>query len=118
MPFRDDAQRLIDQKKFDELESLWMSQLDSDPSDVDSFIATARVLRKSEQRTQSDTLLGLLSDTLIEKKLWPLRLQVRVIDGAYLRGRALRRLPRSWRCWLSEYKADPSGLAASVLVAT
>ena len=76
MPFRDDAQRLIDQKKFDELESLWMSQLDRDPSDVDSFITTARVLRKSEQRTQSDTLLGLLSDTLLEKKLWPLRLQV------------------------------------------
>lgn len=76
MPFRDNAQRLIDQKKFDELESLWMSQLDSDPSDVDSFIAMARVLRKSEQRTQSDTLLGLLSDTLLEKKLWSLRLQV------------------------------------------
>jgi len=76
LPFRDNAQRLIDQKKFDELESLWMSQLDSDPSDVDSFIAIARVLRKSEQRTQSDTLLGLLSDTLLEKKLWSLRLQV------------------------------------------
>jgi len=53
-----------------------MSQLDSDPSDVDSFIATARLLRKSEQRTQSDTLLGLLSDTLLEKKMWPQRLQV------------------------------------------
>ena len=76
MPFRDDAQRLIDQKKFDELESLWMSQLDSDASDVDSFLAIARTLRKSEQRTQSDTLLGLLSDTLLEKKRWPLRLQV------------------------------------------
>jgi transcription elongation GreA/GreB family factor len=76
LPFRDDAQRLIDQKKFDELESLWMSQLDSDPSDVDSFVGIARLLRKSEQRTQSDTLLGLLSDSLLEKKLWPLRLQV------------------------------------------
>ena len=76
MPFRDDAQRLIDQKKFDELESLWMSQLDSDPSDVDSFVGIARLLRKSEQRTQSDTLLGLLSDTLLERKLWPLRLRV------------------------------------------
>lgn len=76
LPFRDDAQRLIDQKKFDELESLWMSQLDGDPSDVDSFVAIARLLRKSEQRTQSDTLLGLLSDALLEKKLWPLRLQL------------------------------------------
>lgn len=53
-----------------------MSQLERDPSDVDSFIAVARVLRKSEQRTQSDTLLGLLNDTLLEKKRWPLRLTV------------------------------------------
>jgi transcription elongation GreA/GreB family factor len=76
LPFREDAQRFIDQKKFDDLESLWMSQLEKDPSDVDSFIAAARSLRKAEQRTQSDTLLGLLSDTFLEKKAWPLRLQV------------------------------------------
>ncbi|HXH93337.1 MAG TPA: hypothetical protein VNN25_17265, partial [Thermoanaerobaculia bacterium] len=76
MPFREDAQRFIDQKKFDDLESLWMSQLEKDPSDVDSFLVIARSLRKAEQRTQSDTLLGLLSDTFLEKKAWPLRLQV------------------------------------------
>jgi transcription elongation GreA/GreB family factor len=76
LPFREDAQRFIDQKKFDDLESLWMSQLEKDPSDVDSFIAAARSLRKAEQRTQSDTLLGLLSDTFLEKKSWALRLQV------------------------------------------
>src|SRR5258707_637987 len=76
LPFREDAQRFIDQKKFDDLESLWMSQLEKDPSDVDSFLVIARSLRKAEQRTQSDTLLGLLSDTFLEKKAWPLRLQV------------------------------------------
>src|SRR5215212_11865504 len=76
MAFRDDAQALIQQKKFDDLESLWMNQIERDPSDVDSFLHLAKLLRKSEQRTQSDTLLGLLSDVLKEKQLWPQRLKV------------------------------------------
>src|SRR5688572_10613835 len=76
MPFREDAQQLIQQKKFDDLESLWMSQLDTDPSDVESFLTIAKSLRKSEQRSQSDTLLGLLSDSLKEKQLWRERLVV------------------------------------------
>jgi transcription elongation GreA/GreB family factor len=76
MAFADEANALIERKNFEELESLWMSQMDSDASDVDAFIRTAKALRKSEQRTQSDTLLGLLSDSLLEKKMWPQRLQV------------------------------------------
>jgi transcription elongation GreA/GreB family factor len=76
MPFRDDANALIHKKKFDDIETLWMEQLERDPSDVDSFLTTAKTLRKAEQRTQSDTLLGLLSDVLKERKLWPQRLQV------------------------------------------
>lgn len=76
MPFRDTAQQLVQQKKFEDVESLWMSQLDSDPSDVDAFLVTAKSLRKAEQRTQSDTLLGLLADALKDKKRWFERLQV------------------------------------------
>jgi transcription elongation GreA/GreB family factor len=76
MPFRDDANALIQQKKFDDLEALWMDQLDRDPGDVETFLHTAKNLRKAEQRTQSDTLLGLLADSLKERKLWPQRLQV------------------------------------------
>ena len=76
MGFREDAQVLIQQKKFDELESLWMNQIESDPRDVDAFLHLAKQLRKSEQRTQSDTLLGLLSDVLKDKHLWPQRLSV------------------------------------------
>jgi len=76
MPFRDDAQRLIQDKNFDELESLWMTQLDEDPSDVDSFIHIAKSLRKAEQRTQSDTLLGLLGDALKERSMWRQRFNV------------------------------------------
>src|SRR6266496_4401708 len=76
MAFADDANALIQEKKFDELESLWMNQIEKDPSDVDAYLRTAKVLRKAEQRTQSDTLLGLLADTLLERKMWPERLHV------------------------------------------
>lgn len=76
MGFSDDANALIEQKKFDDLESLWMNQLDRDPSDADAFLRIAKTLRKSEQRTLSDTLLGLLADALLEAKLWPQRLAV------------------------------------------
>ncbi|HEX8171304.1 MAG TPA: GreA/GreB family elongation factor [Thermoanaerobaculia bacterium] len=76
MPFRSQATALIQQKKFDDLESLWMTQIDKDPSDVDTFVHIAKALRKAEQRTQSDTLLGLLADALKERQLWPQRLQV------------------------------------------
>jgi transcription elongation GreA/GreB family factor len=76
MPFREDANALIQRKKFDDLEALWLDQIDKDPSDAETFINAAKALRKAEQRTQSDTLLGLLSDALKERKLWPQRLQV------------------------------------------
>ena len=76
MPFREDAQQLINQKKFEDVEALWMSRLDGDLTDVEPFLATAKSLRKPDQRTQSDTLLGLLSDALKDKQLWAQRLQV------------------------------------------
>lgn len=76
MAFADDAAKLIEKKDFDGVESLWMAQLDGDPSDVDAFLRTAKALRKAEQRSQSDTLLGLLGDTYLERKMWPQRLQV------------------------------------------
>lgn len=76
MPFRDDANALIQQKKFDDLEALWLDQIEKDPADADTFINAAKALRKAEQRTQSDTLLGLLADSLKERKLWPQRLHV------------------------------------------
>jgi transcription elongation GreA/GreB family factor len=76
MSFREDASALIQKKKFDDFEALWMNQVESDPSDVEAFITAAKALRKAEQRTQSDTLLGLLGDALKEKQLWPQRLQV------------------------------------------
>jgi len=74
--FSEDAAKLIEKKDFDALESLWMAQLESDPRDVGAFLRIAKALRKAEQRTQSDTLLGLLGDTYLERKMWHERLQV------------------------------------------
>ena len=76
MAFAEDANALIERKNFDEVEALWMNQMERDPTGVDAFLRAAKALRKSEQRTQSDTLLGLLADTLLEKKRWSERLQV------------------------------------------
>lgn len=76
MAFRDQANALILQKKFDDLEALWMEEIERDPTDIDAFLATGRTLRKADQRTQSDTLLGLLGDVLKERKLWVERLHV------------------------------------------
>lgn len=76
MGFREDANALIQQKKFDDLEALWMSRIESDPSDADAFIQVAKALRKADQRSQADTLLSLLGDALKEQGLWPQRLLV------------------------------------------
>lgn len=76
MGFVEDAKALIDQKKFDDLETLWMTQLERDPGNVDAYLRTARSLRKAEQRTQSDTFLSLLAEALLEEKIWPQRLRV------------------------------------------
>jgi transcription elongation GreA/GreB family factor len=76
MGFAEDANALIEQKNFDQLETLWMNQLERDPSRVDDFLRTAKALRKSEQRTQSDTLLGLLAEALLEEKMWRQHLHV------------------------------------------
>ncbi|HVS32206.1 MAG TPA: hypothetical protein VMS98_12215, partial [Thermoanaerobaculia bacterium] len=76
MAFRDNAQQLIQQKNYDDVEALWMGRLDGDPGDIEDFLLIAKSLRKAEQRTQSDTLLGLLSDALRDQGRWPERLRV------------------------------------------
>jgi transcription elongation GreA/GreB family factor len=109
MPFREDANALIQQKKFDELEALWMDQLDRDPSDIETFLSTAKALRKAEQRTQSDTLLGLLADSLKERKLWAKRLQVLKEIGRLSKHPATLRpqIEESLRKSLGDHKSFP-----------
>ena len=99
MGFAENANALIQERKFDDLESLWMNQIDTDPSDIDAFLRIAKALRKSEQRTQSDTLLGLLGDTLLERKMWAERLHVLKEIGRLSKHPAtLRQLPVKLGC--------------------
>lgn len=71
-----DAGALIERKDFEGLETLWMNQMEADPSNVDEFLATARLLRKAEERSRADALLDLLGESLKERKAWPQRLRV------------------------------------------
>src|SRR4051812_9382270 len=74
--FVEDASALIEKNKVDALQPRWMNQRERGPADAESFSRIAKASRKAEQRSQSDTLLGRLSDTLLEGKLWPQRLAV------------------------------------------
>lgn len=76
MAWVDEARALIEAKKFEDLEAMWMSRLESDPSKIDEFIATAKLLRKAEERSRADALLGLLGDALKQNQLWMQRLAV------------------------------------------
>jgi transcription elongation GreA/GreB family factor len=76
LPLFEQAKKFIEQKKLDELEAAWMSQLKSSPTAVEDFLITARIMRKSDERSRADALLGLLGDTLKEKGAWPERLRV------------------------------------------
>lgn len=68
---------LIAEKKFEDVEASWLARLEADdPGSVDEFLATAKALRKAEERQRADALLGLLADALLEKKRWPDRLKV------------------------------------------
>ena len=76
MPFREDANALIQQKKFDDLEALWMNQIESDPSDVDTLLHSRRRCAKPSS-ARSPTRSSASSPTRSRRrKLWPQRLQV------------------------------------------
>jgi transcription elongation GreA/GreB family factor len=70
------AQDKIEAKSWEDVEEIWMSALDADPTDIDHFINIAHALRKQGERPRADALLGLLGDALREKKAWAERLKV------------------------------------------
>src|SRR5437870_3762609 len=113
MAFREDAQQLITEKTFEEVESLWMNQLDADLDDVDPFLATAKSLRKAEQRTLSDTLIGLLADALKDRQKWPQRLQVLKEIGRLSKHPATLRpqIEEALKKALGEHKSFPRAFA-------
>lgn len=66
---------LIDKKDFDAVDGVWMSHLESDPTRIDQFLESARLLRKADERQRADALLELLADAQKEKGLWAERLK-------------------------------------------
>jgi transcription elongation GreA/GreB family factor len=72
----EESKQKIALKAWDELESLWMARLESDPTGVDEFLAIAKTLRQKDERPRGDALLDLLAVALREAKAWPERLKV------------------------------------------
>ena len=70
------ATPLIETKAWDDLESLWMEEIESDPRRVDEFLEIAKRMRKADERQRADALLDLLADSLTESGAWPERLTV------------------------------------------
>ncbi|HEY0590663.1 MAG TPA: GreA/GreB family elongation factor [Thermoanaerobaculia bacterium] len=70
------ASELIEKKAWDDVESLWMEELEADPTRVGEFLDIAKRLRKSDERQRADALLELLADSLKERGAWPERLTV------------------------------------------
>ncbi|HVT44025.1 MAG TPA: GreA/GreB family elongation factor [Thermoanaerobaculia bacterium] len=79
MDLLEEAGPLIDERRFDQIEALWMSKLEAGLSpdvDIAAFLELARLLRRSDERTRADALLGLLADSLQEADAWPQRLKL------------------------------------------
>lgn len=70
------ASSLIEKKEWEDLESLWMEELEGDPTRVDEFLEIAKRIRKADERQRADALLDLLGDSLKERGAWPERLTV------------------------------------------
>jgi transcription elongation GreA/GreB family factor len=70
------AQTKIEAKEWEEVEEIWMSAMDADPTEVDRFMTIAHALRKQGERPRADALLELLGDALKEAKAWAERLVV------------------------------------------
>lgn len=70
------AGKKIEAKAWEDVEELWMTAMDADPTQVDRFMPVAQSLRKHGERPRADALLELLGDALKEKKAWAERLTV------------------------------------------
>ncbi|MFA6956833.1 MAG: GreA/GreB family elongation factor [Thermoanaerobaculia bacterium] len=76
MTWLEQAKQKIAGKAWEELETLWMARLESDPTGVDDFLTVAKAMRQKDERPRADALLELLSQALKESKSWPERLKV------------------------------------------
>ena len=107
MPFNQDASPLIQAGQFEKVEELYMAELEKDPLRVEEFLETAKSLRKVDERSRADALLGLLADALKEKGAWPERVKVLREIGRLSRNPANLRGPLE-EAITNAYKDRPS----------
>jgi transcription elongation GreA/GreB family factor len=65
-----DILQVIKRKKFEDVESTWISRLESVPRDYAWFLEVAREMRGAKANAQVSDLLALLIDTLASEKAW------------------------------------------------
>jgi transcription elongation GreA/GreB family factor len=66
----------IKKKKFDEVESIWMSRIESSPADLEWFFEVAREMRAAKGHVKLAELLVFLAQTLAEQDDWELAFDV------------------------------------------
>ncbi|HET9887207.1 MAG TPA: GreA/GreB family elongation factor [bacterium] len=70
MAIDSDTLQGIKRKKFEDVESTWVSRLESVPRDYAWFLEVAREMRGAKANAQVSDLLALLIDTLAEEESW------------------------------------------------
>lgn len=61
---------------FDSLEDEWLQKAAEDPTDLDTFVSTARALVGTDQEDRARFLLGMLDEELAGRELWQVRLKL------------------------------------------
>lgn len=70
MAIDSDILQVIKRKKFEDVESTWISRLASMPRNFNWFLEVAREMRGAKANAQVSDLLALLIDTLASEKAW------------------------------------------------
>lgn len=69
-------QDLIEEQRYDEVEALWLEQLESGTFDTEELLQAAKLLRRHKERDRATVLTGLLGERCLQAGDWKGRLMV------------------------------------------
>ncbi len=69
-------QSLIEEERYDDVEALWLGQLESGVFDADELLQAAKLLRRHKQKERAGVLVGLLAERCLEAGDWIARLKI------------------------------------------
>jgi transcription elongation GreA/GreB family factor/transcription elongation factor GreA-like protein len=69
-------QDLIEQNRYEDVEALWLEQLESGSFDVNDMLQAAKQLRRHKEKDRAGVLTGLLAERCLESGDWKGRLKV------------------------------------------